>query len=234
MAEQTMTDLQSAAALIDAQLQLGSNLSSTLHSYGHSDQVVADGVTDVALISDQMVSDYNAAIQTVIDTQYLTARDVLMDQHNTAIDNLHTSINDLVSATAVLATVSAVADMAATADTTQEQLQVQAALTTTDMTIDQADVDNYNSALGAVETFAQEAGAFLAAANNSSVTGAIDSFAQANGVAVASYTAITYTQSVDQLLIGWDAGAYMSFSGYNTGNTVGVDEIYGQIGYVGG
>jgi hypothetical protein len=26
----------------------------------------------------------------------------------------------------------------------------------------------------------------------------------------------------------------MSFSGYNTGNTVGVDEIYGQIGYVGG
>ena len=229
-----MSDLASAAQVIDAQLGLANQLSMQLHNYGHSTMVVEDGVTDAALIDQQMVDAYNGAIDTVLATSYLTARDVLMDQHNTAINNLHTAINDLVSATSVLATVSTVADMAASADTTQEQLQVQAALATTDMSISTADVDNYNTALSDVNTYATQAGAFLSAANNSSVTGAIDSFAATSGVAVAAYTAVSYAQSIDQMVITWDANTYMSFSGYNAGNTITADEIYTNVGYYGG
>lgn len=229
-----MTDLQSAAEAIEAQLNLASMLSGSLHSYGHSTIVVETGVVDAAFIDQQMMDAYNGAIDTVLATSYLNAQDVLMEQHNTAINNLHTAINDLVSATSVLATVSAVADMAASADTTQEQLQVQAALATTDMTITQAEVNDFNNALGSVEKFSQEAGAFLAAANNTQITGAIDSFAATSGVAVAAYTAVSYVQNIDQMVITWDANTYMSFSGYNAGNTITADQIYQSVGYYGG
>lgn len=229
-----MDNLAATAETIEKQLQLANQLAGNLHGYGHSTSIVEDGVTDVAIINQQMVTAYNAAIDSVLTTQYKTAADVMMDNHSTAINNLHTAINDLVAATSVLATVSTVADMAAAADTTQEQLQVQAALSTTDMSISQADVDTYNTALSDVNKFATEAGAFLAAANNSSITGAIDSFAATSGVAVASYTAVTYSQNIDQMIITWDAGTYMSFAGYNTNNTVTADQIYANIGYVGG
>lgn len=229
-----MTDLKTAAETIEAQLSLANSLSMTLHNYGHSTSVVEDGVTDAATIDQTMVNAYNAAIDNVLATSYLTASDVLLDQHNIAITNLHTAINDLVAATSVLATVSAVADMAASADTTQEQLQVQAALATTDMSISQSDVDNYNTALADLNTYATQAGAFLAAANNQNVTAAIDSFAAANNVAVASFTAITYTQNIDQMLIMWDANASIALSGYNSGNTITAETIYNQVGHYGG
>lgn len=232
-AEQTMADLAAAASQIEQQLNLATSLSNSIHGYGHSTSIVETGVTDPALIDQSMVDAYNSAIDTVLNTAYLTAQDVFIEQHNTAIDNLHTAMNDLVEATAVLATVSAVADMAATADTTQEQLQVQAALATTDMTISQADVDNYNSALGAVETYAQQAGAFLAAANNSNMTAAVDNFAAANNVAVASYTAISYTQSIDQFVIEFGTAAYMEFNGAFSDNMVSANDIWGQVGYGG-
>lgn len=229
-----MVDLKTAAEAIEAQLSLANQLSGSLHAYGHSTWVVEDGVTDAAMIDQTMVNAYNAAIDNVLATSYLSAADVLLDQHNLAITSLHTAIDDLVTATSVLATVSVVADMAASADTTQEQLQVQAALATTDMSISQADVDTYNTALVNVNTYATQAGAFLAAANNTSITGAIDSFAASNNMAVASYTAVTYTQNIDQMIIMWDAGLSMSFSGYNAGNTITAEEIYSQAGFYGG
>jgi len=229
-----MSDLLAAAQAIEDQLSLANNLSGSLHGYGHSTYVVEDGVTDAALIDQTMVDAYNAAIDNVLATSYLTAADVLLDEHSVAINNLHTAINDLVEATTVLATVSVVADMAASADTTQEQLQVQAALATTDMSISESDVDNYNAALTDLNTYATQAGAFLAAANNQNVTAAIDSFAAANNVAVSSYTAISYTQGIDQMLIMWGSNTSIALSGYNSGNTITADQIYNQVGFYGG
>ena len=229
-----MIDLQSAAEAIEAQLALASNLSGSLSTYSSTGYVVEDGVTDAALINQTMVNAYNAAITNVLSTSYLTAADVLLDQHTLAMTNLNTAIDNLVAATAVLATVSAVADMAESADTTQEQLQVQAALATTDMTITQAEVNDFNNALVSVNTYATQAGAFLAAANNTSITGAIDNFASANNATVAAYTAISYTQNIDQMIIMWEGNLSMAFSGYNTDNTISAETIYAQAGYNGG
>lgn len=226
-----MVDLKTAAEAIEAQLALANNLAGSLHNYGHSTWVVEDGVVDPALIDQAMVSAYNDAITNVLSTSYLTAADVLLDQHSTAINNLHTAIDNLVVATSVLATVSVVADMAASADTTQEQLQIKAALATTDMTITQAEVSDFNNALVSVNTYATQAGAFLSAANNTSITGAIDSFASTNNATVAAYTAISYTQNIDQMIIMWEGNLSMSFSGYNIDNTISAETIYSQAGY---
>jgi len=165
----------------------------------------------------------------------LTAQDVLLDQHDLAIDNMHTAIDNLVEATAVLQTVATVADMAADATTTDDQLQVQAVLSTTDMSIQQEDVDNFNDALTDVQTFAQQAGAFLAAANDTGMTDQIDNFAAQNNIAMSSYTAVSYVQDVDELMISFaDNNSYIAFQGYMTGNTKTADEIYDAIGYYGG
>lgn len=232
-ADQAMVNLAAAASQIETQLNLANSLSGVLSGYGNSTNIVETGVTDPALISQQMVVAYNSAIDAALSGSYMTSQDVFLEQHDIAVANMNTAIDDLVAATSVLATVAVVADMAAGADTTQEQLQVQQALATTDMTITQAEVDNFNSALGAVETYAQQAGAFLAAANNSNVTAAVDSFAAANNVAVASYTAITYTQSIDQFVIEFGTQAYMELNGTFASNMKSAEDIWGQVGYGG-
>ena len=233
-AEQTMTDLAAAAQAIDDKLSLANSLAWQIDGAAHNGQIVSDGTIDAGLISDQMVNDYNNAYQSVLQASYLTASDVLNLEAQTAIVNMHTAIDDLVSATSVLATVAAVADMAANADTTQEQLQAQQALAVTDMTIDQVDVDNFNTAAAAVQSYAQAAAAYTSAANNVNITASIDSYAAANNVAVASYTAVTYTQNIDQFIIEFGNQAYLEFNGAFTNQTKSVDEIWQNVGYVGG
>lgn len=224
-----MQNLQAAADTIQQQLDEANALSMTLHMYGHSGIIVEDGTTDGAIITNQMVANYNNAIDTVLNTQYYTAQDLFMQEHQNAIAGLHNSINDLVAATAVLATVSAVSDMAASADTVQEQLQVQAALGSMDMTIDQADVNNYNAALGAVEGYANSAAAFLTAANNGFMTGAVDNFAQNRNLNLANYTSATY--SVDTMLIMIEGGYAVGFSGFN--NIMSAEDVYANAGIYG-
>jgi len=101
--------------------------------------------------------------------------------------------------------------------------------------ITQAEVSNYNTSLDAVESYAQQAGSFLAAANNSSLTSAVDSFAASNNVAVGAYTAVTYTQSIDQYIITWgNDGFAAGWTGYNTGNIKDAADVYGAGIYVSG
>ena len=51
----------------------------------------------------------------------------------------------------------------ASAGSVEDQQQVQSMLETTDMTITEADVEEYNTAVADVEKYAQEAAGFLAA-----------------------------------------------------------------------
>lgn len=222
-----MTDLQAAAAAIEAQLSKSTTLFMGITYTATSGGIAEDGTMDQAAIDAAMVDQYNSAIDNVLATTYLDASAMFMNEHQAAMANLDLAIDNLVSATSVLATVTTVADMAAGADTTQEQLQVQAALATTDMSISQADVDNYNSALGSVETMAQQAGAFLAAANNTSMTSAIDSFAATNNFAVGNYTSVSYSATVDQMVVQWGLDGYgMSFDGALTDKFVSGVDVY--------
>lgn len=232
-ADATMQTLQTTAQALADHLALSNNIAWSIDGAAHSGQIVSTGTVDPALIDQAAMDAYNSAIDGVLNASYLTAQDVFQQEHQTAINNMHTAIDDLVQATSVLATVVTVADMAGNADTTQEQLQVQAALQQTDMTITQAEVDNYNSALTAVESYAQQAGAFLAASSNTNITSAVDSYAAANNVAVASYTAVSYAQDVDRLIVEFGASAYLEFNGAFTAETLATTDIWAQVGYGG-
>ena len=230
-ADATISELYDTANAIQQKLEM-SNYAFTIDMMAHQGYVVETGITDTAVITDAMVTDYNNAISNVLNTSYLTAKDVFLEKHDEAINNMHNAIGDLLDATSKLSTVSVVAELALNADTTQEQLQVQQALQQTDMTITEADVSNYNEALGSVESFAQQAGAFLSAANNEGITSAVDSYSAQNNIAVASYSQITYTQNIDTFIISYDNDLYMSFQGAFTNQMVTADDLYGTAMYV--
>ncbi len=139
--------------------------------------------------------------------------------------NLDSAVDNLVAATAVLMEVQAVANMAANADTVQEQMVVQAVLTNSDMTISAADVSNYNNALGAVQAYARDAGAFLAASRNTTMTGTVDAYAANSGTSLYG-TTVTYSATADILNISGADAFGIGLQGLLQANTVSVEDVY--------
>jgi hypothetical protein len=228
-ADPTMTNLQGSAQIILDQLAASQDLTAgAVYSAGQGD-VLAPGVMQNAAITEQMRLEYNGDIQGVIDATYYSAEMLFQDKHDTAMVNLDTAVDNLVAATAVLMEVQAVANMAANADTVTEQLAVQSVLTNSDMTISAADVSNYNSALGAVQSYAREAGAFLAASRNTSMTGTTDYYASRSGVSL--YGASTaYSATSDILNISAGNVFGIGFQGFLHNNMVTLDDVY-EEGY---
>lgn len=235
-AEPTISQLEATARAIQSQLQMSNTLSLGASYYATTGGVIQNNSLDAGHITNQMMTDYNAAIDAVIQANYASAQDIFLQEHQNAMGNLNAAVNSLVSATAVLASVGAVADMAASADTYQEQTALQTMLATDPgLQVTQVEVNNYNASLDAVESYAQQAGSFLAAANNSSLTQAVDSFAASSNVAVGAYTAVTYTQSIDQYIITWGNDGFTGgWTGYNTGNIFDAADVYGAGVYVSG
>lgn len=192
--------------------------------------IAPDGSVTQAQLNDTLVSAYNDAIATVQSSTYYNTQMLLEDQHNVAMDNLSLAVDDLVSATATFATVAAVADMAsdAASGTVDDQLQAQEILNTTDMTISDADVEEYNTSLAAVEDFAQQAAGFLAASRNTGITDTADNWASSNNVSVTSYTSVTYDATTDMLFMEFATSNYTSigFQGYLVNDFKTADDIY--------
>jgi hypothetical protein len=193
--------------------------------------IAPDGSVTSAQLNNEMVSAYNDAIENVKSTTYYNTSMLLEDQSDIALDNMSTAIDALVDATVTFATVSAVAEIASEADTVQEQLEVQEVVSTTDMTISEADVEEYNTALADVETYAQEAAGFLSASTNTSLTSTSDQWAEKNNVSVASYSSVTYDATADILVMRFysqNSEDYrgISFHKFLTKNFVTAEDIY--------
>jgi hypothetical protein len=169
--------------------------------------------------------DYNSDVQGVIDATYYNAELLFQDQYAATMVNLDSAVDNLVAATAVLMEVQAVANMAANADTVQEQMVVQAVLTNNDMTISAADVSNYNNALGAVQSYARDAGAFLAASRNTTMTATVDAYAANSGTSLYG-TTVTYSATADIMNITGADAFGIGLSSLLQANTVSVEDVY--------
>lgn len=224
-----MQNLQGSAQTILNQLAASQDLTAgAVYSAGQGD-VLAPGVMQNAAITEQMRLDYNSDIQGVIDATYYNAEMLFQDKHDAAMVNLDTAVDNLVAATAVLMEVQAVANMAANADTVTEQLAVQTVLASNDMTISAADVSNYNSALGVVQSYAREAGAFLAASRNTSMTGTADAYAANANVSLYG-ASVGYSATADILNISAGNVFGIGFQGFLHNDMVTLDDVY-EAGY---
>jgi hypothetical protein len=224
-ADPTMTDLQGSAQTILNQLSAAQSLTAgAVYSAGQGD-ILAPGVMQTATVTEQMRLDYNADVQGVIDATYYNAEMLFQDQYTATMVNLDSAVDNLVAATAVLMEVQAVANMAANADTVQEQMAVQAVLTNNDMTVSAADVNNYNNALGAVQSYARDAGAFLAASRNTTMTGTVDAYAANSGTNLYGAT-VAYSPTFDIMNITAANVFGIGLQGLLGADTVTLADVY--------
>ena len=230
LADQTMPNLNQAAETILGQISASQILMAGATQAAATGDILNPGVMQTAAISDQMQADYNNAIQAVIDANYYGAHELFMDKHDQAMQNLSASVDDLVDATLVLATASTVAQMAEAADTVPEQQALQTMLENSpEMAISDAEQGDYNTALAAVQEYAREAGAFLAAANNTTLTSTVDAYAaNANVNLYGGYAA--YSATADIINVGAGNAFGLGFQGFLASNGVSAADLY-SAGY---
>ena len=198
--------------------------------------VVIDDAFDDGLITQDELDDYLEAKDLVLNHDYETAENaqqLFTQEYQGAMNSLDEAIDLLADASAEILTATGVMEAAAAADTSPEQTALQDMLGEDQYSIDQAEVDAYNQAVAQVENYAQQAGAFMAAANNSELTASIDNYATVNNFAVGNYTTITYTQAMDEFVINWnDDGFGSGWQGYLTSEFKDATDIYDAGEYV--
>ena len=224
-ADPTMTELQGSAQTILNQLSAAQGLTAGATYSASNGDILAPGVMQTATVTEQMRLDYNADVQGVIDATYYNAELLFQDQYFATMVNLDSAVDNLVAATAVLMEVQAVANMAAQADTVQEQMAFQTILTNNDMTLTAADVSNYNAALGAVQTYARDAGAFLAASRNTTMTGSVDNYAANTGVSLYGAT-VAYSPTYDIMAVTMGQAYGIGLQGLLGDNIVTLADVY--------
>jgi hypothetical protein len=220
-----MTELQGSAQTILNQLSAAQGLTAGATYSASNGDILAPGVMQTATVTEQMRLDYNSDVQGVIDATYYNAELLFQDQYVATMVNLDSAVDNLVAATAVLMEVQAVANMAAQADTVQEQMAFQTILTNNDMTLTAADVSNYNAALGAVQTYARDAGAFLAASRNTTMTGTVDAYAANSGTSLYGAT-VAYSATADIMNITGADAFGIGLQGLLGANVVTLEDVY--------
>ena len=110
---------------------------------------------------------YNQALTAMKDANYtMTAQEYFYQQSQAALDNLGTAIDNYVDASAQLITAVQVNDMASSVTTTEEATQLQTYITNNELSVSSEQVDTYNDSLDMVQTSAQIAASFIAAASD--------------------------------------------------------------------
>lgn len=226
------------ASLSDIQDRIDNGSVLTVGAVGYADigGVIVDDALNDGIITLEELNAYLTAKEAVLAHDYeiaQTAEQLFMQEYSGAMHNLSLAIDTLTAATTDIVMATSVMEAAAVADTSPEQTALQDMLQTDEYSIDAGEVDAYNDALAAVENYAQQAGAFMAAANDGGLTASIDQYAAAGGFVIGNYTAITYTQSIDEFVIAWaDDGFTSGWQGYLTTEMKGVGELYAAGDYI--
>jgi hypothetical protein len=232
--QQKITELKGTIDIINNRLLASGQLVNGSVGYATVGRVIIDDALDGAKITDAQYLAYKASLDKVLAHDYATATDakqLFTQEHTAAMHQLTLAVDLLTSATSVLSTATAVSAIAAEADTKPEQVALQNMLATDEYTIQASEVATYNNSVEQVEKYAQQAGAFMAAANNTELTTSIDTYTAQNNLIAGNYTAITYTQAADEFVITWaDAGT--GWSGYLTEDMKDADDIYGANSYM--
>ena len=221
---------------IQTRIMNGQVLTTGAVGYAAIGGVVTDDAMQDGIITSGELGSYLEARDLVLEHDYAianTAEQLFMQEHAAAMNSLNTAVDNLTAASSVIMTAVEVAGIAAEADTKPEQVELQGMLETDAYSIDQAEANEYNEAVSAVEEFAQQAGAFMAAANNDDLTATVDNYAAQGNYMVGTYTAITYTQSIDEFVITWDESGFgTGFQGYLTPEMKNAEELYAAGEYI--
>lgn len=204
-AEVTIDQLLAQAQQLEQAITLGVQSAAGAQSYAYQGQIVQDGSVQ-GYIEQQYVDAYNSALQDVQMQNYQNIAEQVVDAAiMESLDDLHIGVDNLVGAVVEMSEVFAVADMAEEAkqeaDTTQnveQQEALQDYITANDVEIVQADVDQYNESLGAIEEAAQTAAVFISVTQDQEfMTGLNEDLQQFN--AEVGSVQISYNSQMDEI-----------------------------------
>jgi len=234
--DQKIQSLINTISIIDDRLQLSINLGIGAVGYAEVGGVIVDGALDGSKVTEAMLVAYEDARDNVLAHDYATATNanqLFIQEHTAAMNNLVEAVDILGDATSVLMTATSVAEFAEEADTKPEQVVLQEMIATEEYSMSAAEVEDYNNAIDAVAEYSQQAGAFMAAANNTELTASIDTYTANNNIMIGTYTSITYTQDIDQFVIAWDDSSFgTGWSGYLKDDMKDADDVYGAASYI--
>jgi len=230
----TVQDLINASASIISTVDQGHYAVQGLSYYAGVGGIAPTNTIDQAILTQEQMNSYNAALAAVTSAVYYNTQTLLQDAHETEMVQLESAVDDFVAATTSMITVVNVFEMASEADTVQEQQQMQDYITDNNVQLTQTQVDNYNTSLDSVQTHAINAAAFLAAANNESLTSANDQVAEGYNYNISQMN-VAYNAVQDSITFYYNDQAFHAMYGFLTNSMKSLEDIYftGQSIYEG-
>lgn len=174
-------------------------------------------------ISDEQVTAYNSALSGMVNyLPYGSAEDYLNEQAQSELDAMEDAIGDFTAVVVDMLEVQEVAERAESAETPDDQAEVQEYIAQNDMSVSQDDADTYNQSLDDIESHANAAGAFLAVAGNPEAVQFLDQGAMDNNTRVED-NALTYSSTNQAVELAWASSETVSSIYLNGQGDYGLD-----------
>lgn len=178
-------------------------------NYAEQGGIANSGVVDQGLIEKAKQDAYNQAVLAFQNATYTydpNADQYFEDQSQQAMNTLGDTIDAYVAAaTAVIAvtTVNEMAQDAAEAPDSREAMALQEYVEANDVLLDDTEVEDYNTALQAVEVAAQTAAAYMAVARDATLIESANDAAYAMNVTYQESQASFFDASTGMLTVEW-------------------------------
>lgn len=227
-----LTDLIDSSSAIVNQIQRGIKLTGAATEYAHQGNGLSDGtLSSTAHISSDQVDSYNSALLNFSDNYQPYGAPVKEVLENMAMDSLaemETHVDTFVEVTVDLVSVQQVAEKAVEASTPKQEEEVQTFVSQNQemLTIDQNDVDTYNTSLDEIESSANEAAVYLSVANSEAATYLQQSVEDAN--TTTDNVNIFYDSNAQWLAMGYNTTRNLTVVMLNGNDSFGLDMYYSE------
>jgi hypothetical protein len=221
--------INSSSAIVD-QIDTGVKLVGAATEYAHHGDGLSIGtLSSTAHITSEQVEAYNSALSNMATYQpYGNVTQVLEDMAMDSLDEMETHIDTFAEVVVDMIAVQQVAEKAEEASTPEqeEELQVFVSQNQEMLTIDQEDVDTYNTSLDEIETSANEASAYLAVANSEAADFLQQSIEDSN--TTANDVNIFYDANSQWVAMGYNTTRNLTVVMLNGNDAFGLDLYYSE------
>ena len=220
-----LNTLLNASQAIVKQIDSGIRLAGAATVYAPKGGQISNGSLSgsVHISSDQLTA-YNNALAGMKSYQaYGSVEDLLKEQAAAELKLMDAAVGVFTDVVVEMIAVVEVAEIAEAAETPEDQAEVQEYVVKNQeaLTIDQKQVDTYNQSVDAIETHANNAGAYLGVAANSDAVAFLQTGAEKNKVN-ANKSALSYSASNKRVTIAWE-GTKNATAVYVNGTNFGMD-----------
>lgn len=222
--------INSSSAIVD-QIDTGIKLTGAATEYAYTGGGISNGtLSSTAHISAEQVDAYNSALSNM--SNYLPygapVKEVLENMAMDSLAEMESHIDTFVEVTVDLVSVAQVAEMAESASTPKQEEEVQTFVSQNQemLTIDQNEVDTYNTSLDEIESSANEAAVYLSVANSEAADFLQQSVEDAN--TTTDNVNIFYDQNAQWLAMGYNTTRNLTVVMLNGTGAHGLDLYYSE------